>query len=322
MPRTNKNRKHRVAILAYDGLCTFEFGIAIEVFALPRPELQVPWYDCRVCAGDKRPLKSIGGLTVSAPHGPRTIDWADTIVIPGWSNIADDVPKPLRKRIAKAHDRGARLVSICSGVFVLAAAGILDHRRATTHWRYADQLRHAYPVIHVEPDVLYVDDGQILTSARSAAGLDLCLHIVRRDHGSRIANNVARRLVLPTHREGGQTQFIPVPVSDSSTGLANFLEQLQQSLDRQHTLASMAAQAGLSQRTFVRRFRDATGTTPHAWLTAERVRRARELLEETSLSPLEIIEQTGFATPETFRHHFRRAVGVAPTVYRASFRQL
>ena len=321
MTSSPQKRQHRVAILAYDGLCTFEFGIAVEVFALPRPELKIPWYDCRVCASDKSPLKSLGGLTVKAPYGPRTIDWADTIIIPGWSGVDDNVPQQLCDRIAKAHKKGARLVSICSGVFVLAAAGVLADRKATTHWRYAERLRKAYPAITVEHDALYVDDGQVFTSAGSAAGLDLCLHIVRQDYGSKIANSVARRLVLPTHREGGQTQFIPAPISNSDTGLATLLDWLRTNIQHQHTVTSMADQAGLSHRTFVRRFRDATGTSPHAWLTAERIRRARELLESTSLSPLQIVEQTGFATPETFRHHFRRAIGVAPTVYRASFRE-
>lgn len=321
MTRKSRQNNHRVAIMAYDGLCTFEFGIAVEVFALPRPELQIPWYDCRVFAWNRSRLKSLGGLTVSAPYGRRTLDWADTIIVPGWSGTSHVVPQQLRNGIAKAHQKGVRLVSICSGVFVLAAAGVLSNRRATTHWRYASRLQEEYPDITVEDDALYVQDGTVLTSAGSAAGLDLCLHIVRQDHGSKIANNVARRLVLPTHREGGQTQFIPAPVSNHNVGLAPLLDWLRENLDKQHTVASMAEQAGLSQRTFVRRFRDTTGTSPHAWLTAERIRYARDLLETTGLKPPEIAERTGFATPETFRHHFRRAVGVAPTVYRASFHE-
>ncbi|MEM6499885.1 MAG: transcriptional regulator FtrA [Pseudomonadota bacterium] len=314
-------RRHRVAIMAYDRLCTFEFGIALEVFALPRPELSVPWYDCRVFAWNKSPLRSMGGLKVTAPHGRGTIDWADTIIVPGWSGVSDEVPMQLRNKIARAYAGGTRLVSICSGVFVLAAAGILDNRRATTHWRYVEQLQAAHPTIKVEGDALYVDEGDILTSAGSAAGLDLCLHIVRQDHGSKIANSVARRLVLPTHREGGQTQFIPTPVGDSGTGLAELLDWLREHLEHNHTVASMAAEAGLSERTFVRRFRNATGTSPHAWLTAERVRRARDYLETTKLSTNVIAEKTGFVTPETFRHHFRRAVGIPPTAYRLSFQE-
>lgn len=305
--------------MAYDRLCTFEFGIALEVFALPRPELSVPWYDCRVFAWNKTPLKSMGGLTVTAPHGRGTIDWADTIIVPGWSGITDEVPAQLRNKIARAHTKGTRLVSICSGVFVLAAAGVLDNRRATTHWRYTEQLQAAHPTVTVASDALYVDEGNVLTSAGSAAGLDLCLHIVRHDHGSKTANSVARRLVLPTHREGGQTQFIPSPVSDSGAGLAELLDWIRDHLDQNHTVASMAVEAGLSERTFVRRFRSATGTSPHAWLTAERVRRARDYLESTDLTPNAIAEKTGFVTPETFRHHFRRAVGIPPTAYRSSF---
>ena len=321
----NENRhvaNHRVAILAYDGLCTFEFGIALEVFALPRPELNAPWYECRVFSWDRSPMRSMGGLMITAPHGRSTIDWADTIIVPGWSGIANEVPQQLCSKISKAHQKGKRLVSICSGVFVLAAAGILDNRKATTHWRYTAQLRAAFPTVQIENDALYVDEGQILTSAGSAAGLDLCLYIVRKDHGSKIANNVARRLVLPTHREGGQAQFIPPPVSHNADGLASILDWLKAHIDEHHTIASMAAKAGLSERTFVRRFKDTTGTSPHAWLTSERIKCAREYLESTNLTTNQIAEKSGFVTPETFRHHFRRALGVAPTAYRSAFRQL
>lgn len=313
-------RNHRVAALAYDGLCTFEFGIAVEVFGLSRPEIRGPWYDFKVCGIEAGPLRAAGGIAVDVPHGPRTLANADTIVIPGWRS-SDEVPPPaLTRALRRAHGRGARLVSICSGVFVLAATGLLDNRPATTHWRYAEKLRARHPDVQVVPDRLYVDDGEILTSAGSAAGLDLCIHIVRRDFGAEIANSVARRLVLPTHRDGGQTQFIPKPVAPPGQAIGPLLDRLRRELHRPHSIASMAKRAGQSERTFQRRFREATGLSPHAWLTAERVEHGRELLENTDLNVGEIATRAGLVTPETFRHHFRRLMAVSPTRYRAAFR--
>ncbi len=319
MTAKQEDQPHKVAVLTYDGLCAFEFGVAIEIFALPRPEIDGPWYACRVCSLDKRPLRADGGLSIAAPYGSRALAWADTILIPGWSDVDQPIPKRLTRALSKAHERGARLVSICSGVFVLAATGLLDGRSATTHWRYADRLRDAYPCIQVEPDMLYVDHGNILTSAGSAAGIDLCLHIVKRDYGTAVANTVARRLVLPTHRDGGQRQYIPAPVPVGPRPLGPLLDQFRAQLHIPHTVASMADQAGQSQRTFIRRFRESTGTSPHAWLTHERIHFARALLETTKLNSDQIAERCGFATAETFRHHFRRLIGVPPMRYRASF---
>lgn len=312
-------RKHRIAAVTYNGLCTFEFGIVVEVFGLPRPELDIPWYDFKACAIERSPLEAIGGVTVQAAHGIEGLGWADTIVIPGWRDANEEPPAVLTNAIRNACDRGVRLVSICSGVFVLAAAGVLDGRAATTHWRYVERLQDRFPTVRVDADALYIDEGQILTSAGSAAGLDLCLHIVRRDFGSEIANVVARRLVLPTHREGGQTQFIPKPVDESGRSLAPLLDWLRSTLDTPHTVASMADWICQSERTFQRRFRAATGLSPHAWLTAERVERARELLETTALDVAEIATQSGFVTAETLRHHFRRKLAVSPTRYRSAF---
>ena len=221
---------HRVAAIAYDGLCTFEFGIAVEIFGLPRPELDIPWYDFRVCGVDDGPASATGGVSLNITHGIETLAWADTIIVPGWRHGADEtVPTGLREAVSTAHGRGARLVSICSGVFVLAAAGILDGKRATTHWRHAARLKALYPRISVEPDSLYVDEGQVPTSAGSAAGLDLCIHIVRRDHGPDIANSVARRLVLPTHRDGGQSQYVPRPVAPDGHAIRPLLDLLKPS---------------------------------------------------------------------------------------------
>lgn len=319
MPGKSENQPHKVAVLAYDGLCTFEFGIAIEIFALPRPEIDLPWYACRVCSFDKGPLRATGGLSVAAPYGPRALSWADTILIPGWHDVDQPIPDSITTALSKAHARGARLVSICSGVFVLAATSLLNGISAATHWRYSSRLQDAYPSILVEPDMLYIDHGNILTSAGSAAGIDLCLHIVKRDYGTAAANIVARRLVLPTHRDGGQTQYIPTPVTEGPQSLGSLLDWLRAQLHIPHTVASMADQAGQSQRTFIRRFRQSTGASPHAWLTRERIQHARGLLETTRLNSDQIAERCGFATAETFRHHFRRLIGVPPMRYRASF---
>src|SRR5882672_9282324 len=213
--------RRRVVALAYDRLATFEFGIVVEVFGLPRPEIKVPWYRFEVCALDRGPLRATGGVTIRAGAGLGALSRAGTIIIPGWRDPEERPPEALLTALRAAHARGARLVTICSGVFVLAAAGLLDGRRATTHWRYVERLRSLHPQIRVEPDVLYVDEGSILTSAGSAAGIDLCLHVVRRDYGAEIANQVARRLVMPPHRDGGQAQYVQDPIrSDASGGLA------------------------------------------------------------------------------------------------------
>jgi len=219
-----------------------------------------------------------------------------------------------------AHRRGARLVSICSGVFVLAATGLLDGKRATTHWRYVDRLRTRFPKIHVEPDVLYVDEGSILTSAGSAAGLDLCLHIVRRDFGAEVANTVARRLVMPPHRDGGQAQYIPDSFrKDAKGGLAPLLQWAQARLDQPLSIEAMAKKAALSPRTLARRFQQEAGTTPHRWMTDQRLLGAQRRLETTKGSIDEIAEAVGFGTATTLRQHFQRAFGTTPTAYRRRF---
>src|SRR5215813_2882104 len=240
----------KLAAMAYDGMGTFELGIVSEVFGLSRPELNVPWYEFRVFSLDRAPLRDTGGIRVQAPHGMGVLRSAGTIIVPGW-HVDEAPPEALLRRLRRAHARGARLVSICSGVFVLAATGLLDGRRATTHWRYLDPLRPLYPMIQVEPDVLYIDEGKILTSAGSAAGIDLCLHIVRRDFGAEIANQVARRLVVPPLREGGQAQFAVRPIlSEESSGLARLLEWVQAHLDRTLTVNDLADRANMSARTF------------------------------------------------------------------------
>ncbi len=312
-----------VVALAYDGLCTFEFGCAYEIFGLPRPELDRSWYRFDVCAVEPGPLRAAGGLAVAAPYDLDLVERADTVIVPGWRGADAPPPRSLLDALARAAGRGGRLVSICSGVFVLAATGVLNGKRATTHWRYADLLARRYPEIRVDPDVLYVDEGSVLTSAGSAAGLDLCLHIVRRDHGAAVANNVARRLVLAPHRDGGQQQFVAMPLArqDGNGRLAALLDWLPGHLDEELTVGDLARRAGMSVRAFQRRFRDTLGTTPGEWLARQRVAHARQLAETTDLSVEQIAAQSGFGSVETLRHHFRRLVGTTPGRYRRSFAQ-
>lgn len=322
-----------IGLVAYEGLCTFEFGIMVELFGLPRPEFE-RWYRLRVAGERRGPLRAAGGVTVEAPVTWRALATAGTIVIPGWRRPYDEIPAALLRAVRRAHDEGARVLSVCSGAFVLAEAGLLDGRRATTHWRYAEELAANYPAVSVDPDVLYVDEGSIMTSAGSAAGVDLGLHLIARDFGAAVASQVARRLVVPPHRDGGQRQFIDAPLGpaggasqgrasgdDESTRISRSMASVRRRIQDEHTVASMARSARMSERTFARRFRDATGTTPHRWLVSERVERARRLLETTTHPMDEVARRAGFGDAQLLRMHFRRSVGVAPTSYRRSFKQ-
>ncbi|HEY0800088.1 MAG TPA: transcriptional regulator FtrA [Steroidobacteraceae bacterium] len=335
MPKPASVRKARnplVVALLYDGLCAFEFSCAAEVFGLSRPELGPDWYRFETCSPKGRSVKGQYGMRMKAAGGLDRLLAAGTIVIPGWEGIGVPVPSSVRDALCEAHGNGARLLSICSGAFVLAATGLLDGKRATTHWRYAERLRSAFPQIRVDPNVLYVDEGQILTSAGSAAGLDLCLHLVRRDYGPAIANQVARRLVIPPHRDGGQAQFLERPVergsqlhgsqgrgSQGRESLSALLDKIRRRLGEPLRIGELARLATMSERTFMRRFRAATGVSPADWITRARVDRARELLESTTLPIDRIAEHCGLGTPTTLRHHFRKKVGVSPAAYRKRF---
>lgn len=312
---------HLVVALAYDRLCTFEFGCVVELFALPRPELGVDWYRFAVCASEPGPVRAAGGIKVQAPYRLALMDRADTIVIPGWRDPDETPPEPLLKKLRAAHRRGARLCSICSGVFVLAAAGVLDGATVTTHWRYAERLQARYPALRVNPDALYVDAGRIVTSAGSAAGLDMLMHLVRRDHGSAIANRVAQRLVLPPHRDGGQAQFVPRPLpSVGGDRLAKLIDWMRAHAGQPHTLASLAARAAMSPRTLQRQFRDATGLGPYEWLIRERVGLAKEMIErDPALPAARVAALAGFGSEESLRRHFRRIAATSPAAYRRSF---
>ncbi|MFD6754836.1 MULTISPECIES: transcriptional regulator FtrA [Micromonospora] len=311
-----------VAVLAYPGMSVFETGIVTEVFGLPRPELGVPWYDLRLCAERPGPVPVIGGATLHSPYGLDVLAEAATVIVPGVGDVHATPSAHLVAALRHAHRAGARLMSICSGAFALAAAGLLDGRRATTHWRYADLLARRYPAVTVDPDVLYVDDGDVLTSAGSAAGLDLCVHVVRRDHGAAVANAVARRLVTAPHRDGGQAQFIetPVPARADDDRVAGSIAWALAHLAEPVTVARLARQAHMSPRTYLRHFARATGTSPIRWLVDQRIRASLALLETTDAPVAQIATTVGFETAVTYRHHFTRAMRTSPSAYRRAFR--
>ncbi|MEJ5152793.1 transcriptional regulator FtrA [Comamonas sp. MYb396] len=304
----------------YNGLCTFEFSMVAEVFGLERPEMGEGWYRFASVAVEPGPLRAQGGLLVQASADMALLEQADLIVVPGWRGLDEPVPPALQQALRRAVQRGATLASICSGAFVLAAAGLLDGRRAATHWRYAQALAQRYPAIDVDAQVLYVQDGRIFTSAGSAAGLDLMLHLVRCDFGVQAANSVARRLVVAAHRSGGQAQFIEQPlVADTSGKLAQLLDQVRADLRRDWTVAAMAEVLAMSRRTFLRRFTAGTGMAPSAWLAQARMEEVRRLLESTSLRVEQIADQAGYRSVQVLRDQFKRSLGVSPRAYRASF---
>ncbi|MCW6509556.1 transcriptional regulator FtrA [Lichenifustis flavocetrariae] len=309
--------------LLYDGLCTFEFGIVAEVFGLPRPEMGETWYRFASCAIEDGPLRAHGGFRLTPEHGVELIERADIILVPGWKGANEPVPEDLCRRLREAHKRGARLASICSGAFVLAATGLLDGGTATTHWRYAEVLRARHPAITVDHASLYQSHGRIFTSAGSAAGLDLLIEIVRQDYGPDAANSVARRLVMPAHRTGGQSQFLerPVPVLRNAA-VAPLLDRIRVELGTPWPLARMAGECRMSLRTFVRRFTEATGLPPGEWLAIERIEESKRLLTVGHLGIDEIAVAVGLGAADSLRHQFRKRVGISPREYRVRFGRL
>ncbi|GAA0373651.1 helix-turn-helix domain-containing protein [Micromonospora gifhornensis] len=310
--------RRSVALAATHGMLHFELGLAYEVFGSKSDAVPGPWYDVRVCGTE---TVRVGRFLLEPDCALDRLADAGTVIVPALADVDEEPPADLVEAVRAAHASGARVVSLCTGVFVLAAAGLLDGLCATTHWAHTEQLATRYPLVKVDPDVLYVDNGSVLTSAGKAAAMDLCLHLVRRDHGSAVANVVARRLVVPPHRAGGQAQFVttPVPAHDDHP-LATLLPWVMRRLDQPLTVEDLARQANMSSRHLARHFHAVTGTTPLQWLLTQRIRRAQELLETTDDSVDTIASTAGMGTATTLRRHFHRTVGVPPDTYRRTFR--
>lgn len=311
-----------VAVLLLDEVHPFELGVLCEVFGLDRSEDGLPVHDFAVVSAQGPMLQTHAGFTISTPYGLDRLEEADLIAVPAGSNFVDrKYPDEVLDALRRAVVRGARVLSVCSGAYVLGAAGLLDGRRCTTHWRHAAELARRYPKAIVEPDVLYVDEGSVITSAGTASGIDACLHLVRQEYGQDAANTIARRMVVPPHRDGGQAQYIsrPLPRKACDT-VGSTLAWMEGHLDQEMSVEQLAAQAHMSPRTFARRFQQETGTTPYRWLLRQRVLLAQRLLETSDRTVDTIASQTGFGTAATLRHQFVRTLGTTPNAYRRTFR--
>jgi AraC family transcriptional regulator, transcriptional activator FtrA len=309
-----------VAVLLQEPVALFEYGVLAEVFGIDRTDEGVPAFDYRVCAETPGPLDAQNGTTVSAAHGLEAAADADLVAVP--ASPAASTPSPAVVRLLRdAVDRGAWVMSVCSGAFTLAAAGILDGRECTTHWHHAAELAATTPLAKVDPDVLYVRDGTVITSAGTAAGIDAALYLVRTELGSAVATAIARRMVVPPHRDGGQRQFIDRPVpTTTAESLGPVLEWMLDHLDEAFTVDDLARRSAMSSRTFARRFVAETGTTPHQWVTDQRVLRARRLLEDTELPVEAVARDAGFGSAALLRHHFTKCTGITPTAFRTQRR--
>lgn len=313
---------HDVVAIIGNTVNPFELGTVCEVFGIDRSDDGLPVFDFAVCAARPHLRRATGGLSVQPGHGLGRAARADLVVVPAWGFEPDRFEDEVIEVLRAAVDRGATVLSVCSAVFLLARAGLLEGRDATCHWHDADRLRERYPGITVVPDRLYVEDGSVITSAGTAAGIDACLHLVRRELGAEVANGIARRMVVPPHRDGGQAQYVaapmPAPARDGD-GLAPLLDWLLAHLDQEHTVAGLAARQHMSPRTFARRFTQATGTSPHLWIIQQRVLLACQLLERDELDVAGVARRSGFGTDEALRHHFSRQLGTSPTAYRRTF---
>lgn len=319
---SGRRRREVVAVLLFSGGPIFESSIPLSVFGIDRQDAGVPRYRLLVCGGEEGPLRTTGGLELTTPYGLEAISRAGTVVVPAWRSITSPPPPEALEALRRAHEEGARIVGLCTGAFVLAAAGLLDGRPATTHWMYAPTLAKRYPSVHVDPRELFVDDGDVLTSAGTAAGIDLCLHIVRTDHGTEAAGALARRLVVPPRRSGGQERYLDrsLPEEIGSDPLAEVVSWALEHLHEQFDVETLAARAYMSRRTFDRRFRSLTGSAPLQWLITQRVLQAQRLLETSDYSVDEVAGRCGFRSPVALRGHFRRQLGSSPAAYRAAYR--
>lgn len=310
-----KNRQ--LVLLAYECLCTFEFGIAVEAFGRVDEVLGEPLYDLSVASVEEGVFGAQGGVRLVVDGGLEMLEDAGTIVIPGWRSVYEPASEQLIMALQRAHQNGSRIVSICAGSFVLGEAGLLNGKRATAHWNSTQILAQRFPEVQVEHGMIYVDEGSVITSAGGAAGVDLCLHLIRRDYGIEVANRTARRMVTPPLREGSQAQWIqqPVPLRQTKS-LAPLLDDLRTRLTTPMVIEALAQQVGMSRRTFIRRFHAATGTSPGEWMLGIRLEKACALLENERLSIEQVAEQSGFGSPETLRHHFRQRLHTSPTKWR------
>jgi AraC family transcriptional activator FtrA len=335
MARSDSPRLHRdlrrvrpdrspVAVVVFNPTAVFEMAVPCEVFGIDRSAMGGPTYDLFVCAADPPPIRaSEGGFTLDTPYGLDEARRAGTVIVPAWHDLRR-VPSPeVLDALRDAYEAGARIASLCSGAFVLAHAGLLDGRRATTHWMYADLMAAMFPAVRVDPAVLYVDEGQVLTSAGTAAGIDLCLHMVRQDHGAQVANLFARRMVVPPHRTGGQAQYVeaPLPAVAGQNALGDTMVWALEQLAEPLTVQDLARHAHLSARTFARHFVATAGTSPLRWLLVQRVAAAQRLLETSDLPIDRVAEACGLGTPANLRLHFGRVVGTSPSAYRRAFRE-
>ncbi|BFU47217.1 GlxA family transcriptional regulator [Krasilnikovia sp. MM14-A1004] len=310
----------RVAVIVLPEVAVFELGVVCELFGYDRTAEGLPGYEFAVCSPDGRPVRTHAGFEITTGHDLTPVESADLVAVVPY-DYDREPPAEVLDALRRAHARGARLMSMCTGAFALGAAGLLDGRRCTTHWRHTEALAARFPAARVDPDVLYVADDRVLTSAGTAASIDLGLHLVRQEHGSAVATAMARRMVVPPHRDGGQAQFIetPLPALGHCDTLQPVLNRVLEELDQDHTVDTMAAQAHMAPRTFARRFRAETGVTPHDWLTGQRVLLARRLLEDSDLGVDAIAVRAGFGSAATLRHHFTRRLSTTPQAYRATF---
>lgn len=310
----------KVAIAAFDGIRPFHLSAPCAVFG--EPAGAEPLYEVRVCAVEPGELRSQAGFTIGTRYGLRELERAQVVVVPSWRDAHEVPPAPLLGALRRAHRRGALVVGLCLGAYALAEAGLLDGRRATTHWRWAERFAQRYPKVRVDPNVLYVDEGDVLTSAGTAAGIDCCLHVVRRQFGAEATNRIARTLVVPPHRQGGQAQYIEQPVlaTAGENPLTKTLDWVARHLDEPHSLDALAARAAMSRRSFTRHFRQHTGTTVGQWLLAQRLVLAQRLLETTGQPIERIAERAGFGTSLSLRQHFAATLATTPSTYRREFR--
>ncbi|WP_370383873.1 GlxA family transcriptional regulator [Catenulispora sp. GAS73] len=311
-----------VAVAVAEGAPIFEIAIPVEIFGRVRPGMPELGYDVRVCNPESGPVPAGGGFTAHSGDTYALLAEADTVIVPAVRDVTEELPADLVAAVREAHANGARVASLCTGAFVLAAAGLLDGRRATTHWLYRQEFQARFPAVDFDPAVLYIDHGDVLTSAGTTAGIDLCLSMVAADHGADIANTLARRLVAPSHRSGGQAQYVETPAPpDRRDSLGPLLDWMRTHLSETLTVADLARHANVAERTLIRRFHTAVGTTPGKWLTEQRVLHARRLLETTDLPVERVASAAGLGGAANLRHHFTEVVGVAPSDYRRTFRK-